>query len=150
MVPFHGWGSTASRLVPLRGGSLLSPLDIKFFYLPERDDTIVLFSIKIVLTVDFITTSKIRAISNLLIKMYILQSDCNWTRTQNHLVLKRTLNHLAKLVKCSLLYLTKFEKLKALKFWQFYRNFKLLLDADFCTIQAEATPTGPFLHALLD
>ena len=25
-------------------------------------------------------------------------SDCNWTRTQNHLVLKRTLNHLAKLV----------------------------------------------------
>ena len=26
--------------------------------------------------------------------------DCNWTRTQNHLVLKRTLNHLAKLVQC--------------------------------------------------
>ena len=26
-------------------------------------------------------------------------SDCNWTRTQNHLVPKRTLNHLAKLVK---------------------------------------------------
>ena len=24
-------------------------------------------------------------------------SDCDWTRTQNHLVLKRTLNHLAKL-----------------------------------------------------
>ena len=24
-------------------------------------------------------------------------SDCNWTRTQNHLVCKRTLNHLAKL-----------------------------------------------------
>ena len=24
-------------------------------------------------------------------------SDCNWTRTQNHLVLKRTLNHLTKL-----------------------------------------------------
>ena len=24
---------------------------------------------------------------------------CNWTRTQNHLVLKRTLNHLAKLLK---------------------------------------------------
>ena len=22
------------------------------------------------------------------------QSDCNWTQTQNHLVLKRTLNHL--------------------------------------------------------
>ena len=27
-------------------------------------------------------------------------SDCNWTRTQNHLVRKRTLNHLAKLAKC--------------------------------------------------
>ena len=27
----------------------------------------------------------------------IWPSDCNWTRTQNHLVLKRTLNHLAKL-----------------------------------------------------
>ena len=26
-------------------------------------------------------------------------SDCNWTRTQNHLVRKRTLNHLAKLAK---------------------------------------------------
>ena len=26
-------------------------------------------------------------------------SDCNWTRTQNHLVLKRTLNHLAELAK---------------------------------------------------
>ena len=24
-------------------------------------------------------------------------SDCNWTQNQNHLVLKRTLNHLAKL-----------------------------------------------------
>ena len=29
-------------------------------------------------------------------------NDCNWTRTQNHLVLKRTLNHLAKLAKCIL------------------------------------------------
>ena len=26
-------------------------------------------------------------------------SDCNWTRTHNHLVDKRTLNHLAKLAK---------------------------------------------------
>ena len=28
-----------------------------------------------------------------------LSTDCNWTRTQNHLVHKRTLNHLAKLAK---------------------------------------------------
>ena len=27
-------------------------------------------------------------------------NDCNWTRTQNHLVSKRTLNHLAKVAKC--------------------------------------------------
>ena len=27
------------------------------------------------------------------------KNDCNWTRTQNHLVLKGTLNHLAKLAK---------------------------------------------------
>ena len=27
----------------------------------------------------------------------IARSDCNWTRTHNHLVRKRTLNHLAKL-----------------------------------------------------
>ena len=27
------------------------------------------------------------------------KNDCNWTRTQNHLVLKRTLNHLASLAK---------------------------------------------------
>ena len=26
-------------------------------------------------------------------------SDCNWTRTKNHLIRKRTLNHLAKLTK---------------------------------------------------
>ena len=26
-------------------------------------------------------------------------NDCNWTRTHNHLVHKRTLNHLVKLVK---------------------------------------------------
>ena len=31
MVPFYGWGSTASRLEPLRGGSLL--FNTKF---PER------------------------------------------------------------------------------------------------------------------
>ena len=30
-------------------------------------------------------------------KRRIETDDCNWTRTQNHLVLKRTLNHLAKL-----------------------------------------------------
>ena len=29
----------------------------------------------------------------------VKQNDCNWTRTQNHLVCKRTLNHLAKLTK---------------------------------------------------
>ena len=27
-------------------------------------------------------------------------SDCNWIRTQNHLVRKRTINHLAKLIGC--------------------------------------------------
>ena len=31
-----------------------------------------------------------------------MPSDCNWTRTQNHLVHKRTLNNLAKLTNCSL------------------------------------------------
>ena len=30
-----------------------------------------------------------------------LLSDCNWTQIQNQLVLKRTLNHLVKLVECS-------------------------------------------------
>ena len=28
-------------------------------------------------------------------------SDCNWTRTQNHLVLKRTLNHFGQMVEWS-------------------------------------------------
>ena len=32
MVPFYGWGSTASRLEPLRGGSLL--FTIKFLNIP--------------------------------------------------------------------------------------------------------------------
>ena len=30
-------------------------------------------------------------------KIMISLSDCNWTRIQNHLVCKQTLNHLAKL-----------------------------------------------------
>ena len=32
-------------------------------------------------------------------KQHNLLTDCNWTRTQNHLVLKRTIKHLAKLAK---------------------------------------------------
>ena len=32
MAPFHGWGSTASRLEPLEGGSLL--FTIKFSKIP--------------------------------------------------------------------------------------------------------------------
>ena len=32
-----------------------------------------------------------------MIKIYL--SDCNWSRTRNNLVRKRTLNHLAKLAK---------------------------------------------------
>ena len=34
MAPFYGWGSTASRLEPLRGGSLL--LTTKFPEIPEK------------------------------------------------------------------------------------------------------------------
>ena len=33
MVPFYGWGSTASRLQPLRGGSLL--FTTKFLEIPD-------------------------------------------------------------------------------------------------------------------
>ena len=33
--------------------------------------------------------------------MILILKDCNWTRTQNHLVRKWTLNHLAKLAKRS-------------------------------------------------
>ena len=37
-------------------------------------------------------------LKTLIQNFHILEyGDCNWTRTQNHLVLKRTLNHLAKL-----------------------------------------------------
>ena len=35
-APFYGWGSTASMLEPLRGGSLLSTT--KFPQIPWRDD----------------------------------------------------------------------------------------------------------------
>ena len=31
MAPFYGWGSTVSRLEPLRGGSLLLPLSPQKF-----------------------------------------------------------------------------------------------------------------------
>ena len=32
--------------------------------------------------------------------LFNIENDCNWTRTHNHLVGKRTLNHLAKLTRC--------------------------------------------------
>ena len=41
MAPFYGWGSTASRLVPLRGGSLLFTTkfsDIPGTYRPRKDE----------------------------------------------------------------------------------------------------------------
>ena len=46
MAPFYGWGSTASRLEPLRGGSLL--FTTKFpeiswysFYRPQEDERLM-------------------------------------------------------------------------------------------------------------
>ena len=43
------------------------------------------------------TSESGRLISDVIEMCDILDIDCNWTRTQNHLVLKRTLNQLAKL-----------------------------------------------------
>ena len=54
MAPFYGWGSTASRLEPLQGGSLLFttkfpetpqipseiPPSMEFFYIPNLSATI--------------------------------------------------------------------------------------------------------------
>ena len=37
MAPFYGWGSTASRLESLRGGSLLFTLGPTVFLLPIND-----------------------------------------------------------------------------------------------------------------
>ena len=47
---------------------------------------------------DNIDTDKLKIVPNDLAKLSNL-SDCNRTRTHNHLVHKRTLNHLAKLAK---------------------------------------------------
>ena len=54
MVPFYGWGSTASRLQPFRGGSLL--FTIQF---PEIPGTSV-FSIKLaeIFFIFFISSSQ--------------------------------------------------------------------------------------------
>ena len=41
------------------------------------------------------------AIGAVLLLVKLNKRDCNWTRTHNHLVRKRTLNHLAKLASCS-------------------------------------------------
>ena len=38
-------------------------------------------------------------IKNVFVNIVYSLSDCNWTLTHNHLVHKRTLNHLAKLAK---------------------------------------------------
>ena len=52
-------------------------------------------------------------------------SDCNWTQTQNHLVLKRRLNHLAKLAKLLILLMKLTFETNACPFkrwnnWMFY------------------------------
>ena len=44
----------------------------------------------------FSQVALIREIDN---ELLLILSDCNWTRTQNHLVRKRTLNHFARLAK---------------------------------------------------
>ena len=46
----------------------------------------------------------------IIVFIIIIIIDCNWTRTQNHLVLKRTLNHLAKLVDDKILDNLRYEK----------------------------------------
>ena len=53
----------------------------------------------------FLTIEKAKMLGNAFINSLfnyapLLWIDCNWTRTQNHLVLKRTLNDLAKLACC--------------------------------------------------
>ena len=68
-------------------------------------------------------------------------SDCNWTRTQNHLVCKETLNHLTKLASLSnMLSVRLWIKwfwvriqlqsviISYLQFWHFSYMFVLLLD----------------------
>ena len=42
---------------------------------------------------------KINNLTDFLFNIIKKLSDCNWTQTQNHLVLKQTLNHLAQLQK---------------------------------------------------
>ena len=44
-------------------------------------------------------------------------SECNWTRTHNHLVHKQTLNHLAKLAKSSFKCSVEETHQKMVKFW---------------------------------
>ena len=44
MAPFYGWGSTASRLQPLRGGSLL--FSIQFPEIPNKNITTNIFRIQ--------------------------------------------------------------------------------------------------------
>ena len=53
----------------------------------------------VIKAVEEIGESLVNWFSNNEIKLNTDKCDCNWTRTQNHLVLKRTLNHLAKLAK---------------------------------------------------
>ena len=38
MAPFYGWGSTASRLEPLRGGSLLFTTNTTFLISKSKND----------------------------------------------------------------------------------------------------------------
>ena len=54
-------------------------------------------------------------------------SDCNWTRTHNHLVHKRTLNHLAKLARL-VVGSSPVAVTKRLFIWILIIEFKLLLD----------------------
>ena len=54
------------------------------------------------LSFDFASRSAFVALQLIQVSLHFKTScwnDCNWARTQNHLVLKRTINHLAKLAK---------------------------------------------------
>ena len=76
-----------------------------FCYFNWVSDSIIISNYGIYITVLFFMEDMILCIPcHIALKsFYSPQNDvvknCNWTRTQNHLVLKRTLNHLAKLAK---------------------------------------------------
>ena len=89
-------------------------------------------------------------LKTLIQNFHILEyGDCNWTRTRNHLVLKRTLNHLAELEYGLLIKIWSMVGVWFIGVWFTDQNFKALETEDKTNITLVSNQSARYKNDLL-